>query len=211
MSNIEVKNVEGQAAGTVELSSDVFGIEPNIPVVHQVVTAYEASLRQGTHSVKNRHEVSGGGKKPYRQKGTGRARQGSTRAGQWTGGGVIFGPTPRSHAKRANNKMKKLAMRSVLSGKLADNELVLVDGFDFGETPSTKKAVAILKALGIEDKRVTIVVPDEDASIITYLSFRNIPKVLVVGSSEANTRDLIDNAVLVMTTAVAKELEEALA
>ena len=209
MSNIEVKNVEGQAAGTVELSSDVFGIEPNIPVVHQVVVAYEASLRQGTHSVKNRHDVSGGGRKPYRQQGTGRARQGSTRAGQWTGGGVIFGPTPHSHAKRANNKMKKLAMRSVLSGKLADNELILVDEFNFGEEPKTKKAVAVLKALGIEGKRVTIVVPDDD--VITYLSFRNIPKVEVIGSTEANTRYLIDNAVLVMTTAVAKELEEALA
>ena len=208
MSSIEVKSVEGQAAGTVELSSDVFGIEPNVPVMHQVVVAYEACLRQGTHSTKNRHFVSGGGKKPYRQKGTGRARQGSTRAGQWTGGGVIFGPVPRSHAKRANNKMKKLAMRSVLSGKLADNELVLLDALDFDE-PSTKKAVAVLKALGIEGKRVTIVVPDD--AVVTYLSFRNIPKVEVIGISEANTRFLIDNAALVMTTAVAKELEEALA
>ena len=148
MSSIELKNVEGGAAGTVELNSDVFGIEPNVPVMHQVVVAYEASLRQGTHSVKNRHDVSGGGRKPYRQKGTGRARQGSTRAAQWTGGGVVFGPTPRSHAKRANNKEKKLAMRSVLSGKLADNELILLDQLSFDE-PSTKKAQAILNALGI--------------------------------------------------------------
>ena len=208
MSSIELKNVEGGAAGTVELSSDVFGIEPNVPVMHQVVVAYEASMRQGTHATKNRHNVSGGGKKPYRQKGTGRARQGSTRAGQWTGGGVIFGPVPRSHAKRANNKMKKLAMRSVLSGKLADNELVLLDALDFDE-PSTKKAVAVLKALGIEGKRVTIVVPDD--AVVTYLSFRNIPGVEVIAISEANTRYLIDNAVLVMTTDVAKQLEEVLA
>ncbi len=208
MSNIEVKTVEGQAAGSVELSSDVFGIEPNIPVMHQVVVAYEASMRQGTHSVKNRHEVSGGGRKPYRQKGTGRARQGSIRAGQWTGGGVIFGPTPRSHAKRANNKMKKLAMRSALSGKLADGELILLDELSFAD-PSTKQAVAILKALGIDDKRVTIVVPDDD--VITYLSFRNIPKVEVIGVSEANTRFLVDNAYLVMTTGIAKQLEEVLA
>ena len=101
MSNVEVKNVGGGTAGTVELSSDVFGIKPNVPVMHQVVVAYEASLRQGTHSTKNRHDVSGGGRKPYRQKGTGRARQGSIRAGQWTGGGVIFGPLPHSHALRA--------------------------------------------------------------------------------------------------------------
>ena len=208
MSSVELKNVEGGAAGTVELSSDVFGIEPNVPVMHQVVVAYEASMRQGTHATKTRHNVSGGGKKPYRQKGTGRARQGSTRAGQWTGGGVIFGPLPHSHAKRANNKEKKLAMRSVLSGKLADNELVLLDQLSFDE-PSTKKAQAILNALGIAGKRVTIVVPDDD--VITYLSVRNIPKVEVIGISEANTRFLIDNAFLVMTTEVAKELEEVLA
>ncbi|MBR3235329.1 MAG: 50S ribosomal protein L4 [Atopobiaceae bacterium] len=207
MSNIEVKNVEGQAAGTVELSSDVFGIEPNIPVVHQVVVAFQASLRQGTHSIKNRHDVSGGGRKPYRQKGTGRARQGSTRAAQWTGGGVVFGPTPRSHAKRANNKMKKLAMRSVLSGKLADSELYLLDQLSFDE-PSTKKAQAIINALGLADKRVTLVVNDDD--VITYLSFRNIPKVEVIAISEANTLYLVDNAALVMTTDVAKQLEEVL-
>ena len=208
MSKIEVKNVEGKAAGEVELSSDVFGIEPNIPVVHQVVVAYEASLRQGTHSVKNRHEVSGGGRKPWRQKGTGRARQGSIRAGQWVGGGVIFGPQVRSHAKRANNKEKKLAMRSVLSGKLADGELVLVDELKF-EAPKTKQAVALLSALALDGKRVTVVVDDED--INTYLAFRNLPKVNVIGVSESNTRNLLDNGALVMSTAVAKQLEEVLA
>jgi large subunit ribosomal protein L4 len=208
MSNIEVKNVEGQAVGTVELSSDVFGIEPNIPVVHQVVVAFEASLRQGTHSVKNRHDVSGGGKKPYRQKGTGRARQGSTRAGQWKGGGVIFGPMPHSHAKRINNKMVKLAMRSVLSGKVADEELYLLDTLEFDE-PSTKAAKAVLDALGINGKRVTLVVPDDD--IVTYLSFRNLPKVSIFGVSEVNARFLIDNGALLMTADVAKQLEEVLA
>lgn len=207
MSTIEVKDVKGGAAGTVELSGDVFGIEPNMPVMHQVVVAYEASLRQGTHKVKNRHEVSGGGRKPYRQKGTGRARQGSIRAGQWTGGGTIFGPTPRSHAKRANNKMKKLAMRSALSAKLADAELVVVDSLDF-DTPSTKAAKAALVALGIADRRVTVVVPDDD--INTYLSFRNLPKVTIIGVSEANTRSIIDNGALLMSTAVAKQLEEVL-
>jgi large subunit ribosomal protein L4 len=208
MSNIELKNVEGGAAGTVELSSDVFGIEPNIPVMHQVVVAYEACLRQGTHSTKNRHFVSGGGKKPYRQKGTGRARQGSTRAGQWTGGGVIFGPLPHSHALRANNKMKKLATRSALSSKLADGELIVVDQLSF-EKPSTKQAVAILKALGIADKRVTLVVPDDDVN--TYLAFRNIAKVAVIGCSEANTRNILDNGALLMSAEVAKHLEEVLA
>ena len=208
MSKIEVKNVEGQAVSEAELSSDVFGIEPNVPAMHQVVVAYEASMRQGTHSVKNRHEVSGGGRKPYRQKGTGRARQGSIRAAQWTGGGVVFGPVPRSYAKKANNKVKKLAMRSALSAKLADSELVVLDALNI-EEPSTKKAAAILKALDLTGKRVTLVVDDE--AVVEYLSFRNIPKVEVIAVSEANTRNLLDNAALVMTVDVAKNLEEALA
>ena len=208
MSQIEVKNVEGQAAGVAELSSDVFGIEPNVPLMHQVVVAFDASLRQGTHKVKNRHEVSGGGRKPYRQKGTGRARQGSIRAGQWTGGGTIFGPVPRSYAKKANNKVKKLAMRSALSGKLADGELVLLESLSFDE-PSTKKAAVILKALGLQGKRVTLVLDDD--AYVEWCSFRNIPKVSVIAASDANTRYLLDNAALVMTVDVAKTLEEALA
>lgn len=208
MSKYAIKNAEGAQVGEADLSSDVFGIEPNIPVIHQVVVCQDASARQGTHSTKNRHEVSGGGAKPYRQKGTGRARQGSIRAGQWVGGGVIFGPTPRSHAKRINNKMVKLAMRSVLSGKLADNELVLVDALAF-DRPSTKQAVALLGSLGLADKRVTVVVPDDD--INTYLSFRNVQKVSVIGVSEASARTLIDNGALVMAADVAKKLEEVLA
>ena len=208
MSKYDIKNVEGATVGEAELSSDVFGIEPNIPVIHQVVTCQASSARQGTHATKNRHDVSGGGKKPYRQKGTGRARQGSIRAGQWTGGGVIFGPNPHGHVKRINNKMVKLAMRSVLSGKVADAELVIVDSLEFDE-PSTKKAAAALKALGIAEKRVTIVVPDDD--VVTYLSFRNLPKVAVFGVSEVTARTLIDNGALVMSADVAKTLEEVLA
>ena len=208
MSTIELKNVEGGKAGQVELSDSVYGIEPNIPVVHQVVVAYEAGLRQGTHSTKNRSAVSGGGVKPYRQKGTGRARQGTIRAPQWAGGGTVFGPTPHSHALRSNNKEKKLAMRSVLSGKLADAELTILDKFAF-EAPSTKAAQAILKAFDLLNKRVTVVVGDDEVD--AYLSFRNLPKVTVIAVSEANTRFLIDNAHLIMTEAVAKQLEEVLA
>ena len=208
MSKYDIKNVEGQAAGQADLSDDVFGIEPNIPVIHQVVVCQDACLRQGTHSTKNRHEVSGGGRKPWRQKGTGRARQGSIRAAQWTGGGVVFGPTPRDHSKRINTKMVKLAMRSVLSGKVADSELVLVDALSF-EKPSTKQAKAVLDALGVSGKRVTVVIPDDDVN--SYLSFRNLEKVNCIAVSEANTRNLIDNGALVMTTAIAKQLEEVLA
>ena len=208
MSKYDIKNVEGQAADQADLSDDVFGIEPNIPVIHQVVVCQDACLRQGTHSTKNRHEVSGGGRKPWRQKGTGRARQGSIRAAQWTGGGVVFGPTPRDHSKRINKKMVKLAMRSVLSGKVADSELVLVDALSF-EKPSTKQAKAVLDALGVSGKRVTVVIPDDDVN--SYLSFRNLERVNCIAVSEANTRNLIDNGALVMTTAIAKQLEEVLA
>ncbi|MBQ9058124.1 MAG: 50S ribosomal protein L4 [Atopobiaceae bacterium] len=208
MSTIDIKNAEGATVSTAELADSVFGIEPNIPVVHQVVVCQAASRRQGTHSVKNRHDVSGGGRKPWRQKGTGRARQGSIRAGQWTGGGVIFGPTPRSHARRTNNKEVKLALRSVLSGKLRDAELVVVNDYGF-EKPSTKQAAALLKALEIADKRVTVVVPDDDVN--TYLSFRNLPRVRVIGAGEATTESLIDNGALLMSEAVAKQFEEVLA
>ena len=208
MSKYDIKNVEGQAAGQADLSDDVFGIEPNIPVIHQVVVCQDACLRQGTHSTKNRHEVSGGGRKPWRQKGTGRARQGSIRAAQWTGGGVVFGPTPRDHSTRINKKMVKLAMRSVLSGKVADSELVLVDSLTF-EKPSTKQAKAVLDALGVSGKRVTVVIPDDDVN--SYLSFRNLEKVNCIAVSEANARNLIDNGALVMTTDIAKQLEEVLA
>ena len=208
MSKYDIKNVEGQAAGQADLSDDVFGIEPNLPVIHQGVVCQDACLRQGTHSTKNRHEVSGGGRKPWRQKGTGRARQGSIRAAQWTGGGVVFGPTPRDHSKRINKKMVKLAMRSVLSGKVADSELVLVDSLTV-EKPSTKQAKAVLDALGVSGKRVTVVIPDDDVN--SYLSFRNLEKVNCIAVSEANARNLIDNGALVMTTDIAKQLEEVLA
>ncbi len=208
MSKYAIKNVEGAQVAETELADSVFGIEPNISCIHQVVVCQDACKRQGTHSTKNRHDVSGGGAKPYRQKGTGRARQGSIRAGQWTGGGVIFGPTPHSPAKRVNHKMVKVAMRGVLSGKVADGELVLVDSLDF-EKPSTKQAVAVLNALGVAGKRVTVVVDDE--AVNAYLSFRNIEKVTIIGVSEANTRYLIDNGALVMTTDVCKKLEEVLA
>ena len=207
MSKIQMKNVEGQLAGETELSSEAFGIEPYIPVVHQVVVAYEACLRQGTHSTKNRHDVSGGGKKPFRQKGTGRARQGSDRAGQFRHGGVIFGPTPHSHALRSNSKEVKLAMRSVLSGKLADEELVVLDSLAL--EPKTKQAAAVLKALELTDKRTTVVVADDDVE--TYLAFRNVPNVTLVAESEANTRNLLDNKALVMSREVAKYFEEVLA
>ena len=207
MSKIEIRNTKGEQLDAVEFSSDVFGIEPNIPVTHQVIVCQASNMRQGTHSTKNRSAVSGGGKKPWRQKGTGRARQGTIRAPQWTGGGVVFGPNPHLHLKRTNSKEVKLAMCSVLSGKLRDSELVVVDAYDF-EDPSTKQAKAMLEALGVAGKRVTVVIGDDD--VVAYLSLRNLEKVSVITASEATAGTLIDNAALVMSVEVAKQLEEAL-
>ncbi len=208
MAKIEIKDASGKKVKEADLNAAVFGIEPNVHVMHTVVRAYRAALRQGTHDTRTRGEVSGGGKKPWRQKGTGRARQGTIRAPQWVGGGTVFGPHPRSYAFRVNNKEVKLAMRSALSAKLADKELVVVDGFNF-EKPCTKQAVAALKALECEGRRITLVIADDD--INTFLSFRNIDRVNVLPVSYANTMELIDNKVLVMTMDAMNRLEEVLA
>lgn len=204
MSKVEIKDKGGKVVKTADFSSAVFGIEPNTHVVHQVIVNYLASLRQGSHATRGRSYVSGGGKKPWRQKGTGRARQGSIRAPQWRGGGVVFGPTPHSHAKRSNNKEIKLAMRSVLSAKLKDGELVVVDAIDF-KAPKTKDAKALLDKLGLSDKRVTVVL-DED-NVNGFLAFRNLPKVRVIGTSDANAHNLVDNKALILTEQTAQYLE----
>lgn len=208
MSRIDIKNMAGEKVDAADLAEAVFSVEPNIPVIHHVVVCQAASRRQGTHSTKNRSAVSGGGVKPFRQKGTGRARQGTIRAPQMNGGGVVFGPTPRSHERRVNRKEVKLALRGALSGKVKDSELVLVDEFKF-DKPSTKQAKETLAKLGLADKRVTIVVNDEDVN--TYLSFRNLSKVVVIGQTEANAEYLVDNDALVMPVDVAKHFEEVLA
>ena len=206
MSSIDIKNMNGEVVGTAELAESVFGIEPNVHVMHTVVRSQLAAIRQGTHSTKTRGMVSGGGKKPWRQKGTGHARQGTIRAPQWRGGGVVFGPHPRSYAFRVNRKEVKLAMRSALSAKLADGALVIVDDINF-EKPSTKEAVKVLKNLAI-DGRVTIVISGND--INSFLSFRNIPTVRMIDETEINCYDLIDNKTLVVTTAALKHIEEVL-
>ncbi|MEF2650450.1 50S ribosomal protein L4 [Collinsella tanakaei] len=208
MSKFDVKNSEGTKVAEAELAAEVYGIEPNLHVMHHIVTCQQACWRQGTQSAKTRSEVSGGGKKPWRQKGTSRARQGSTRSPQWRHGGVVFAPKPRSYAKRMNNKEVKLAMRSALSAKVRDNELVLVDNYGF-EKPSTKAAVAMLKALGLEGKRLTIIVREDD--INAYLSFRNIPKTFIITPNEANTYDLVNNGALLMPADVATHFGEVLA
>jgi large subunit ribosomal protein L4 len=195
MAKIDIKDVSGKKVGSATVADAVFGIEPNTFAVHQVVRSQQAARRSGTHNTLTRGKVRGGGKKPWRQKGTGRARQGTTRAPQWAGGGVVFGPHPRSYAFKVPNKVVKLAMRSALSAKLADSVLYVVDDFSF-EKPSTKQAADIIKVLDIKG-RVTIVVGEDD--INAYLSFRNLPKVRVITASEANTYDLVDNTAVLFT------------
>ena len=207
MASIEVKNTSGKKVSDTELSASVFGIEPNMHAMHEVVRAQRAARRAGTHSTLTRGQVRGGGKKPWRQKGTGRARQGTIRAPQWAGGGTVFGPHPRSYAFKVPAKVVKLAMRSALSAKLADGEIVVVDQLSF-EKPSTKQAAEVLKNLGLEG-RVTIIVPDDEVN--TFLSFRNLSKVRVIGVSELNTLDFIDNKALVLTDAALTRIEEVLA
>ncbi len=207
MAKIDIYNQKGEKLDGVEFSDAVFAIEPNVHAMHEVCRAQMAAARQGTHETKTRGKVSGGGRKPWRQKGTGHARQGSTRAPQWIGGGTVFGPHPRKYDFKVNRKVVKLAMRSALSAKLADDELMIVDTLDF-ENPKTKDAVAIMKALEL-DGRITLVIGDEDVN--AYLSFRNIPGIRIITAQQANTYDFIDNSKLVLTLASAKHVEEVLA
>ncbi|MDD6739458.1 MAG: 50S ribosomal protein L4 [Coriobacteriales bacterium] len=207
MADIKIFDPAGNDVETVAANDTVFGIEPNVYVMHEVVKSQMAALRQGTANTKTRGMVSGGGRKPFRQKGTGNARQGTIRAPHYAGGGVVFGPHTRSYAYRVNNKVVKLAMRSALSAKLADGELTVVNEFGF-EKPSTKAAKAALEALKIKG-RTTIVVDDDDFE--SFLSFRNLENVLIIGATESNCYDLLDNANLVLTKAALNYLEEVLA
>lgn len=208
MATIEIKDVSGASVENVELNAAVFGIEPNIAAMHEVVRAQRAAWRQGTHSTLTRGMVRGGGRKPWRQKGTGHARQGSTRSPQWTGGGTVFGPHPRDYSFSVNKKVVKLAMRSALAAKLADDQLQVVKAFGF-EQPSTKAAAAFLKAAKLEGKRVTLVIADDDVE--TYLSFRNIKNINVLPVAESNTYEFVDNKVLIFTADALKRIQEVLA
>ncbi len=195
MADVTLKTASGADSGTVELDDEYFGVTPNVPVMHQVVTAQLAARRSGTQSTKTRSEVSGGGRKPYRQKGTGNARQGSTRSPQFAGGGVALGPKPRSYAQKTPKKMVKLALRSALSDRAADGKVVVVDSWGI-DTPKTKDAKAALDALGI-DGTVLVVVGRDDAA--AALSFRNLPKVQLIGPGELNAYDVLCNEWIVFT------------
>jgi large subunit ribosomal protein L4 len=172
----------------VDLPAEIFDVEVNIPLIHQVVVAQQAAARQGTHATKTRGEVRGGGKKPYKQKGTGRARQGSTRAPQFAGGGTVHGPQPRSYDQRTPKKMKAAALRSALSDRARDGRIHVVDGFGLGDAPSTKAALAALA--GIADRKKFLVVL-ERTDTVTWLSLRNAPEAHIVAVDQLNTYDVV--------------------
>ena len=205
MAKIEMKNPAGKKSAPVELADSVFGITPNIPVMHQVVVAQLAHRRSGTQSTKNRAQVSGGGKKPFKQKGTGNARQGSIRAPHFSGGAVALGPTPRKYSQRTPKKMVQLAMHSALSDRLSENKVVVVDEWSFSE-PKTKSASTALKSLGVSE-RVLIVLERKDES--AWKSFRNLKDVQVISTGELNAYDILCNDWIVFTKASLPSVEVA--
>ncbi|NOX30631.1 MAG: 50S ribosomal protein L4 [Actinobacteria bacterium] len=194
---LKVTTQTGADAGTVDVDDELFGVEPNIAVLHQVVTAQLASRRRGTHSTKTRSEVRGGGAKPFRQKGTGRARQGTSRAPQMRGGGVVHGPRPRSYAQKVNKKVIRKALAGALSDRVQSERLVVVDAWSF-DAPKTKDAAAVIAALELSG-RVVIVINDEDDTAAR--SFRNLPGVQLLQGSELNAYDILCSDWLVFTTA----------
>jgi large subunit ribosomal protein L4 len=196
MPDIDVRTSAGKKSGSVELNDEWFGLEPNVPVMHQVVTAQLAARRSGTQSTKTRAEVRGGGAKPWRQKGTGRSRQGSIRSPQWRGGGVAHGPKPRSYAQRTPKKMVRLALRSALSDRAADGKVVVIDSWGFS-APSTKSGREALAALGLEG-RILMVLRRDDA--VSALSFRNLPEVHLLESDQLNAYDVLVSDWIVFTS-----------
>jgi large subunit ribosomal protein L4 len=197
VSTVDVHSVGGEGtAGTVELPDDVFDVAANIPLMHQVVVAQLAAARQGTHKAKSRGEVSGGGRKPYKQKGTGRARQGSTRAPQFAGGGTVHGPVPRSYVQRTPKKMKAAALRGALSDRAREGRVHVVESFVDGETPRTKAAIETLRAV-TEAPRVLVVLSREDEN--GWLSLRNVPEVHLLSADQHNTYDVLVSDEVVFT------------
>ena len=202
MPKVDVLNLEGKTISELELNDDVFGIEPNQQVLFDAVMIHRHSLRQGTHKVKDRSEVRGGGRKPWRQEGTGRDRHGSIRSPQWRGGGVVFGPTPRSYARKLNRKVRRLAIRSILSQKVLDNELKVIEHLAF-EAPKTKEFLKVLDNLEIDDKVVFVVDGQEDAEN-AYLSLRNLQDVLMITVDQVNVYDVMNSDQVVFTKAAAE-------
>ncbi|MCH4123788.1 MAG: 50S ribosomal protein L4 [Levilactobacillus sp.] len=207
MTSVALYKQDGSQNGNVDLNADIFGIEPNENVVFDTILMQRASLRQGTHAVKNRSAVRGGGKKPWRQKGTGRARQGSIRSPQWVGGGVVFGPTPRSYSYRLPKKVGRLALKSVLSQKVLDESLVVLDGLAF-DAPKTKEFAAVLAGLNVTTKTLVVL---EDDNVTAALAARNLANVKVIPAKSLNVLDIADADKLVITQPALSQVEEVLA
>jgi large subunit ribosomal protein L4 len=195
MPSVQLRSIDGTVVRSIDLDEATFGVQPNVPVMHQVVTAQLAAARRGTQSTRTRAEVSGGGRKPYKQKGTGRARQGTERAPHWTGGGVALGPKPRSYKQKTPKKMIQLALRSALSDRASEGRVAVVDSWSFSE-PKTKEAVAAIKALELEGKVLVVVDHDDDNA---YRSFRNLPNVQLLLRGELNAYDILCNDWVVFT------------
>ncbi len=206
MEKVSVLNIKGEKVKDITLSETVWTSEPNDAVLYDAITLARNNQRQGTADTKTRSEVSGGGKKPWRQKGTGRARQGSTRAPHWPGGGVVFGPHPRSYSKKMNRKERRLALKSALAYKAIDNELVIVDNFKL-ETSKTKEALSILNNLKVTGK-VLLVVEELNDEII--LATRNIEKLILLQVDEVNVYDIINSDNMIITEGAVKAIEEVL-
>ncbi|MFD1850705.1 50S ribosomal protein L4 [Oceanobacillus bengalensis] len=207
MPKVALFKQDGSNVGDIELNDAVFGIEPNTHVLHEAVVMQRASMRQGTHDVKNRSEVRGGGRKPWRQKGTGRARQGSIRSPQWVGGGVVFGPTPRSYSYKLPKKVRRLALRSALTSKVNENNLVVLEGISI-EAPKTKEVINMLNALSV-DTKVLIVTANKDEVVVR--SANNLQSVKVLTVEEMNVLDLLSHDKLILTKDAAEKAGEVLA
>ena len=203
MANVAVYNMEGKEVGSLELNDAIFGVEVNEHLVHMAVLQQLANNRQGTQKAKTRSEVSGGGRKPWRQKGTGHARQGSTRAPQWTGGGIVFAPKPRDYSFKMNKKEKRIALLSALSSKVADNKIIVLDAFNLDEV-KTKKFAEVMSNLKVD--KALVVIEGENKNVV--LSGRNIPTVKVSATNEINTYDVLKYETLVVTKAAVEKLEE---
>ncbi|PIC64971.1 50S ribosomal protein L4 [Sporosarcina sp. P13] len=206
MPKVSVVSQTGSAVGDIELNEAIFGIEPNEAVLFEAIIQQQASLRQGNHKVKSRGEVAGGGRKPWRQKGTGRARQGSIRSPQWRGGGIVFGPTPRSYSYKMPKKVRRLALLSALSTKVRAEELIVLDNLAF-DAPQTKGFVKVLEDLSITKKALFVTADLEET---VALSARNIPGISVVTANGINVLDLVGHDQLVMTKAAVEKVEEVL-
>ncbi|MEO5290898.1 50S ribosomal protein L4 [Limosilactobacillus allomucosae] len=207
MTSVALFKQDGSQNGTIELNADIFGIEPNENAEYEAILRQRASMRQGTHAVKNRSAVRGGGKKPWRQKGTGRARQGSIRAPQFRGGGIVFGPTPRSYNFNLPRKVRQLAIKSALSQKVADEKFVVVESINF-DAPKTKEFAGVMNNLKVSEK-VLVVVSDEDKNAV--LSGRNLVNTTVVTPAGVNILNVVDSQKIVITKSALSQVEEVLA